>query len=191
MSEVGTYDAWRRQFNGRTEWEETELYEQQAREVVAAISREFEEDDDGQLLTDKQIGVRRRLVATLFRDVFDVRRRAVNGCVRGSGLQGDRDSEWCFPLEGNDSQIGELRHPVTVNGHGDTDIRGWQFRMYFAAPLVEPALILFLVFGRKPSSLVSDDWQAIQREHIEQARAEFSAWRAKRQLGNSLPRGNG
>ncbi|WP_349269131.1 hypothetical protein [Mycolicibacterium parafortuitum] len=151
------------------------------------ISDDFREPGEKPLRPKVQ-EARKRLVATLMRDLFNLKHRAVQGTVAGSGLQ-ERDSEWCYPIAGNDSQLGELKHPVTVEGEGSTDIFGWQFRMYFAAPLVEPALLLFLVFARKPSSSYSSEWQAIQNGHITKAKSEFNAWHANRRLGNSLPPG--
>ena len=188
VTQGGEFAAWRHGFVGRTQAEETECFRTQARAILTEISKEFRSADE-RPLTPAQAEVRKRYVATLFHDLIDLKNRAVKGCVRGSGLRGDRDSEWCFPLEGNDNQLGELKHPVLVGGQGSTEIFGWQFRMYFAAPLVEPGLILFLVFARKPSGGLSSEWQATQRGHIQNAKAEFAAWHATRRLGHSLPRG--
>ena len=106
--------AWREQFEGRTRQEETDLFRQQARETLRELSEEFRSADD-RPLTAAQSAARKRYVATLFQDLFALKRRAVEGCVRGSGLRGDRDSEWCYPLDGNDNQLGELKHPVLVD----------------------------------------------------------------------------
>ncbi|UEA60671.1 hypothetical protein LK459_07515 [Gordonia otitidis] len=181
------YEPFRRTFSGRTMDEETECFKKQARRLLEEVRAEFTADDNGVALSGNEFEIRRRLVATLFRDLIDLKNRAKQGCVHGSGLRGDRDSEWCFPLEGNENQLGELRHPVTIDGEGETDIFGWQFRMYFAAPLVEPALLLWLVFARKPSGKVSDEWRDIQSVHIGQSKAEFSKWRDARS-GNRLTR---
>ncbi|MGV9479472.1 hypothetical protein [Gordonia aichiensis] len=177
---IRNYSVFRRTFAGRTAEEETDCFRGQARQMFAELNNEFASADGSVPLSEKEAEARRRLVASLFEDLFRLKQRAKQGCVHGSGLQRDRDSEWCFPLEGNDNQLGELRHPVTIDGEGETDIFGWQFRMYFAAPQVEPTLLLWLVFARKPSSKVSDRWRDIQREHIARARAEFSNWHSGR-----------
>ncbi|WP_454791695.1 hypothetical protein [Mycolicibacterium lutetiense] len=184
---VEPYSAWQSEFRGRTEIEETALFKTQARSVYLEWIAELA-SEDSEPLDAVELGIRKRLVATAFQDLFDVQKRAAEGSVRGSGVRGDKASEWCFPLGGNDDQLGELRHPVLEeDDEGSTDVLGWQIRMYFAAPSIEPALILYLVFGRKPSSRVSSQWRAIQRDHIETARGEFITWHANRQFGNSLP----
>ncbi|RIT32694.1 hypothetical protein [Mycobacteroides abscessus] len=192
MSSIRPYAPWQEQFGGRTQLHERELFKDQARTVFTELLDELQEDDDGPL-TQAQIQARRRLVAQLFQELFDLKNRAITGCVHGSGLTKAKDSEWCHPLKGHDHQLGELRHPVLVDDEGATDAWGWQFRMYFAAPLVEPALIVFLVFARKPIARSATEWEVVKRlqdGHIAQACAEFLSWLEERQIGHELPQGN-
>lgn len=191
MTNVEQYEPWRNEFRVRTQMEETEVFVQQVRSVLTEIGQEFVEDDGGVPLEPPLLDARKRLIASLIQDLIDLRRRAARGCIHGSGIQNDRDSEWCYPLNDHEKQLGELKHPVSVEGQGATDILGWQFRMYFAAPLIEPALILYLVFGRKPIAHVSAEWRAIQDGHIALAKSEFTSWQLRRRFGHTLPAGGG
>lgn len=145
------------------------------RDLFREVSDEFTTDDGGEPLTPRQTAARKRLVAALIRDLIDLKKRATAGSIRGQGLSTDRASEWCWPVGGED-QLGEMRHPVEVEPGDRTDIFGWQFRMYFAAPRVAPEILLWLICARKPSASKADDWKTIQNGHIADAKAEFEAW---------------